>query len=294
MIPAELILDSKAILGEGPIWDNGNKLLYWIDILSCSLYVFHPVTGENRRIELPNKPGTVVAREKGGVLLALDNGFYFCDLKSEKLEFICDPESQKPDNRFNDGKCDPSGRFWAGTMKKDELGPAMPVGSLYRMDTDLSVHKMLDKVSISNGIVWSSDKATMYYIDSPLRKVWAYDYDDEAGTISNGRAVIDGSEETGMFDGMTIDQNDNLWIAHFGGFKLSCWNPRSSRKLDEVCLPCPNVTACAFGGENKEELYITTARLNLTKEEIELYPLSGGLFKTKPGVKGVISSKFKG
>jgi len=286
-----LIVDKKAMLGEGPTWDFEMKVLYWLDILNCELHIYNPDDCTDRVIKTEQYIGTVVPREKGGIVLAMEKGFYFLDTGTEELTFIADPEPDMEENRFNDGKCDPAGRFFAGTMHKEGKGA---FGSLYCLDTDLRVRKVLDGVSISNGIVWSSDSKTMYYINTPVKKVWAFDYDMKTGEVSNRREAIDGEAEEGIFDGMTIDTEGMLWIAHFGGFKVTRWDPLTGKKLEEIMLSVPNPTACAFGGEELDELYITTARLAMSEEELEKYPESGGLYKVKPGVKGVRAYKFGG
>ncbi|KJS50578.1 SMP-30/gluconolactonase/LRE family protein [Desulfosporosinus sp. BICA1-9] len=287
----ELVIDQKAMLGEGPIWDCENKVLYWLDILACELHVFNPDKHSDRVIETGQLIGTVVPRAKGGVVLAMEKGLYFLDTVTGETAFIADPESDRTENRFNDGKCDPAGRLFVGTMHKEGKGSG---GALYCLDTDLSLGKVLDSISISNGIAWSHDHKTMYYINTPVKKVWGFDYAIRTGEISNKRVVIDGKAEEGFFDGMTIDEEGMLWIAHFGGFKVTRWEPQTGGKLDEVMLPVPNPTACAFGGEGLEDLYITTARLGLSDEELRQYPESGGLYVIRPGVKGVKSYKFGG
>lgn len=287
----EMVIDQKAMLGEGPIWDNENKILYWLDILSCELHVFNPDKHSDRVIKTGQFIGTVVPREKGGVVLAMEKGFYFLDTETEKLLFVTDPEFDREQNRFNDGKCDPAGRLFAGSMNKQGEGAD---GSLYCLDTGLKVRRVFDGVSIFNGIAWSNDGKTMYYINTPVNIVWAFDYDIETGGISNKRAAINGDAEDGIFDGMTIDEEGMLWIAHFAGFKVTRWNPWTGRKLGEIILPVPNPTACAFGGERLEDLYITTARLGLSDEDLVQYPESGGLFVIRPGVKGMRTYKFGG
>lgn len=291
MNEAALVLDQKAILGEGPIWDSGKEILYWLDILSRELHLFNPVNQTDKVIKTDQMIGTVVPRVRGGVVLAMENGFHFLDLSSETLTFIADPEHNRPENRFNDGKCDPAGRLLAGTMHKQGIGKS---GALYCLDKDLSVRKVLDPVSISNGLAWSHDQKTMYYINTPEKKVWGFDYDILTGTLAGKHVVIDGEKEAGVFDGMTIDAEGMLWIAHFGGFCVSRWDPRTGKKLDVIIMAVPNPTACAFGGDQLQDLYITTARLSLSEEELQQYPQSGGLFVACPGVRGVRAYGFGG
>ena len=289
MYKAKLVIDAKAALGEGPIWDNEKKLLYWIDIINKEVRIFDPKTSFERKIILEQQIGTVVVGTNERLVVALENGFYFLDLKTEKMSFITDPESNIPENRFNDGKCDPAGRFWAGTLSK-ENGKA----SLYCLDTDLRVAKKVENVTVSNGIVWNVDTKKMYYIDTPTNEVWGFDYDIRTGDISNKAVVINIPKEEGHPDGMTIDSEGMLWVAHWGGWRVSRWDPEEGKKLDEVKVPASNVTACAFGGDDLDELYITTARTGLCDEDLKEQPEAGGLFCVKTKVKGVPAFKFNG
>ncbi|MDO8686529.1 MAG: SMP-30/gluconolactonase/LRE family protein [Clostridiales bacterium] len=278
-------------MGEGPIWDYEKKLLYWIDINKKEIHIFNPLTSTERIIKTSQMIGAIVPRKTGGVVLALENGFYFLDEETEKLTFIADPESDIPENRFNDGKCDPAGRFWAGTMSKSEKKGA---GSLYCLNTDLSVSNKLEGVSISNGIVWSLDKRKMYYIDSLAKEVWGFDYEAETGNISNKRIAVTIPEGEGFPDGMAIDSEDMIWVALWNGWKVSRWNPETGKKLGEIKLPVAQVTACAFGGADLDELFITTASKGLSEEELEKQPQAGGLFCVKLDVKGLPAFKFEG
>lgn len=208
----ELVVDKRAGVGEGSLWDSDRNVLYWVDILGHELYVYDPSSGQNRTIPTCQAVGTVVPRKRGGVVLALHNGFAALDLDTEKITPIADPERRIPSNRFNDGKCDPAGRFWAGTM---EFSGAADCGALYCLDVDHSVSKKVEPVTISNGIVWSADYSTMYYIDTALDTVRAYDYDIDTGNISNERVAVEHQIGDGHFDGMSIDEEGMLWIAVF-------------------------------------------------------------------------------
>lgn len=289
MNKVELIIDAKAALGEGPIWDYDKKILYWIDIINKQLRIFDPKTHIERKIILNQQIGTVVVGTNERLVLALENGFYFLDLETEETSFIANPESNIPGNRFNDGKCDPAGRFWAGTLSK-EKGKA----NLYCLNTDLSITKKIDNVTTSNGIVWNMETKKMYYIDTPTNEVWGFDYDVESGEITNKEVVIKIPNGEGGPDGMTIDSDGMLWIAHWGGWKVSKWNPKIGRRLEEIKIPASQVTACAFGGDNFDELYITTARVGIKDEDLKEQPNAGGLFRVKTDVKGMISYKFRG
>jgi sugar lactone lactonase YvrE len=288
-VAAELILDARAELGEGALWDARRQVLYWVDILKNALHVYDPLAQADRVIDVGQYVGTVVPRRAGGVMLALQHGFASLDLETEELDLIHDPEPHLPGNRFNDGKCDPAGRFWAGTMALD-FTPN--VGSLYRLDPDFSVRVMLGDVTISNGIVWSPDHTTMYYIDTPTRQVDAFDYDVETGQIENRRAVVRVPEEMGIPDGMAIDSEGMLWVAQWEGYGVSRWDPATGRLLQSVDVPVGQVTSCAFGGENLDQLYITTARVELSADQLKAQPLAGGLFRADVGVTGLPAFEF--
>ncbi|RHW38084.1 SMP-30/gluconolactonase/LRE family protein [Neobacillus notoginsengisoli] len=287
----EFLIDAKAVLGEGPCWDASKGILYWVDIEGKKLHVFNPDTGEDREIEVGEMIGAVVPREAGGTVVVLESGFYFLDPEDGSLEQINDPESDLADNRFNDGKCDPAGRFWAGTLNKngDEKQ-----ASLYCLETDMSVTRKLGNLSISNGLAWSPDNQFMYLIDTPTRQVTRYQYKLENGEISEPEVIIEIPDGEGFPDGMTIDEDGNLWIAHWGGGKVTNWDPITGELLQSIELPAVNVTSCTFGGDGLQDLYITTARNGMSEAELEEYPRAGGLFKIRTDTKGLPAYKFKG
>ncbi|MEO6724461.1 MAG: SMP-30/gluconolactonase/LRE family protein [Blastocatellia bacterium] len=291
MLTAELVLDAKVLLGEGPWWNAQTRQLYWVDIEGCAVHVFDPTSGQDRKIEVGQMPGCVVGRKSGGVAVALQQGFYHLDLETEKLTLLVDPESHLPGNRFNDGKCDSRGRFWAGTTR---INHDEPEGFLYTLDADLSVHRKLDDVWISNGLAWSPDDRTMYFIDSPTGEVIAFDYEAAAGEISNERLVIEIPEGGGSPDGMTIDEEGMLWIALWDGWRVIRVNPEDGTIIDEIKMPVARPTSCVFGGADLDELYITTASTRLPAEELAKQPLAGSLFCCKPGVKGFAAVEFLG
>lgn len=290
-IEAELVDDRKATLGEGPLWIAERNSLFWVDIMESRIHAFAPDTGENATIDVGQHVGAAVARRSGGLILALRNGFGALDLETGKVTLIRDPESDRPGNRFNDGKCDPAGRFWAGTMAYDFTPGA---GSLYRLDTDLSVSPMIENVTISNGMAWTADLETFYYIDTPTSQVRAFDYDVTSGAISNGRVAIDVDPDIGHPDGMSIDSVGNLWVALWGGWKVGCWNPSTNELLQTVSVQAEQVSSCAFGGASMNELYITTAREGLSKERLGPQPHAGGLFRARLDVLGPEAFSFAG
>ncbi len=287
---AELILDAKALLGEGPCWDAKTNTLIWVDINGHTVNVYNPMTREDKRYDVGEYVGAAVVRENGGLLLALTDGFYSFDMKTETISRIEDTESHIKTNRFNDGKCDPKGRFWAGTMVLDgNPGEA----NLYRLDNDLTVQLMVADVTVSNGLAWDITKSCMYYIDTRTKAIRTYDFDNETGNIANAKTAVTFKPEMGSPDGMTIDEEGMLWVAFFRGWKVIRLNPETGQTLMEVKVPASQVTSCTFGGENLDELYITTARNGLSDADLTKQPHAGGLFKFKPGVKGVPSYTFQ-
>ena len=284
---ADLILDAKATLGEGAIWHSQKQVLFWVDILGKRFWRFDPATGQQEPFEIGQFVGTIVPRRTGGVLLALHRGLASYNLDAKQLTMLCDPESGKPELRFNDGKCDPAGRFWAGTMPTEGRGPA---GSLFCLFTDLRCERKLSDVWCSNGIVWSLDRRTMYYIDTHFGTVDAFDYELETGAISNRRVAITIPPDTGHPDGSTMDAEGMIWVAHWGGARVTRWDPRTGKLLATVTVPAQQVSSCAFGGPKLDRLYITTARRGLEATD----PLAGGLFCADVGVKGLEAFEFAG
>ena len=269
--------------GESPIWWRG--ALYFVDIAGCRVHRYDPADGSERSWDVGQRVGTVVPRERGGLVLAGDHGFFFLDEETGALTPIADPESDVPGNRFNDGKCSPDGRFFAGTMS---LTRTLGTAKLYRLDPDLSVHTAFEPVTTSNGIVWTADGTTAYYIDTPRREVLAFDYAD--GELSNPRGVIDTGHIEASPDGMTIDSNGHLWIAFCHGGCVSCFDPANGNELHRIALPCLETTACAFGGPDLADLFVTTGVHKTAREEH-----AGRLFVIR-GLKvtGVPANAFRG
>jgi sugar lactone lactonase YvrE len=289
----QLVLDAKAQLGEGPLWHAQSHRLYWVDIIPGEVHLYDPATGTDRVIQVGQQVGTVVPRASGGLMLALEHGLASLDLDTGEVAVLVDPERHLPNNRFNDGKCDPAGRFWAGTMGMGDPTPP-GAGSLYCLDAQHNLTQRLSGVTCSNGLVWSLDQATFYYIDSGAQTVDAFDYDHVTGAIANRRAVITLPEDYGIPDGMTMDADGNLWVAGWGHHRLSQWNPANGEGLRVIELPVSQVTACAFGGPHLEDLYITSARTSLSPAALAEEPLAGGLFVVRPGVKGLPAHEFAG
>ena len=292
----ELLLDARAELAEGPAWVIGTGLLYWVDIFAGHLHTFDPRTKSDRHIDLGESIGCVAPRRSGGLVLGLRSGFALLDLplssgKQPEVRPLLNPEPHLPGNRFNDGKCDPAGRFLAGTMDNAEVEA---IGSLYSLSPDGQVNTLITGVRISNGITWSPDHETFYFIDTPTRTVMAYDYNLAAGLIANPRPIISVPSDLGWPDGMTSDIEGMLWVAMWGGARLTRWNPATGKLLKSIPFPAYNVSSCAFGGPDLTSLYVTTARKGLTPAQLAQYPLSGSLFRLETNIQGLPTFEFAG
>ncbi|MEX2511607.1 MAG: SMP-30/gluconolactonase/LRE family protein [Cyclobacteriaceae bacterium] len=280
---ADLLYDSKCILAESPLWHEKLQCFFWVDIEKGTLYQFRTKEEEVKTWTFPHRLTMVVEGANDQLILALDEKLARFDLQTGNLEWLIDIEKGLPDNRCNDGACDAKGRLWVGTMSTLFTEGA---GALYMVDNNLSLQQKLFPVSISNGISWSLDHKTMYYIDSPTRKIQAFRFELSTGNIEFHRNVVNIPEEMGVPDGMCTDEKGMLWVAHYGGFGVHQWHPETGLLLDKIDVAAPNVTSCAFGGQNGNQLLITTARENLDQELLERYPESGSVFIAKMKVKG--------
>ncbi|MGV3764293.1 SMP-30/gluconolactonase/LRE family protein [Parapedobacter sp.] len=278
-----------AQLGEGPVWDDQLNRLFWVDIVNGRILVWYPETSQVRTFNFTGQIGAVaLTSQPNRVIAATDKGFAMLDLYTGKRIDIGDPETDLHDNRFNDGKCDSRGRFWAGSLNEEGRNDA----ALYMLDPSGTISKKIAGVSCSNGLAWSSDDRTFYYIDTPTRQVVAYDFDVATAAITNRRVAIDVDPADGLPDGMTIDSEGMLWVALWGGWKVVRWNPHTGEKLQEIKLPVSQVTSCAFGGKDLRDLYITSAKKALTPAALAAEPHAGALFVVGDiGVQGVAPAR---
>ena len=286
-IVAELAYAGHALVGEGALWDHRSERLMWVDIPVGELHEFDPVTGTDQRRSIGQSVGAVGLRGRGGYVLAVRDGFASIDRAA--IGFLADVERERTDVRMNDGKVDPAGRFWAGTMARDSRPGA---GSLYRLDASHHVQRVLGELTISNGMEWP-DERHMYFIDSAAGGVDVFDFDMAAGAIANRRQVVSVPTSLGVPDGMTLDAEGLLWVAIWDGAVVRRYRPDGS--LDaEVRLPISHPTSCAFGDRDLGTLYITSARDELTAEESAGEPHAGGVFACRPGVSGRRANLYAG
>ena len=284
---AELVLDAKATLGEGPVWDEKNGVLYWVDIDSCLVHRFDPVSGEDLAVDVGEPVGSIVLCPGGALVLARKSGFAMLDEWGASLRPLVAVESERAETRMNDGACDRHGRFWAGTM---HAGLEAGHGSLYRLDPDATVSPMLTGVSISNGIAWGLDDTTMYYIDTPTGGIDAFEFDSAAGTIGTRRRIVTIDPQHGSPDGLVVDAAGCLWVGLWEGWAVRRYAPNGDL-LGIVGVPAARVTKCAFGGPELDDLYITTASPD---QPDAAQPHAGGVFHARTGVRGLPANRFAG
>lgn len=284
------VCDHASLLGEGPVWDANKQSILWIDIVSCCIHEYNPAKASLYTIPTVSMPGAIALRDNGQLVAALQHGFAFINRHTGQQHLIHDPEVHLPANRFNDGKCDPLGRFWAGTMSLNEQDPS---GSMYILDSHLQTRQVFHGATISNGLCWSSDGSMMYYIDSPTRRVDRFDMVPDRAQLSNRSTIIRIAENEGFPDGMTIDAEGMLWIAHWGGWQISRWNPETGEKLTAIHLPASQITSLCFGGEQFDEIYVTSARRGLDEMQLSEEPWAGCTFCIKnSGYKGLPPHTF--
>jgi sugar lactone lactonase YvrE len=287
----ECVADTKCILGEGPVWDEKASALYWVDIKAPAVWRLDTVSSEIRSWPMPHRIGAIALRQQGGLVAAMKPGFAYVDLEGERVELIANPEPDLPNNRFNDGACDARGRFWAGTM--DDL-EASPTGSLYRLDPNRTVTKFEAGFVITNAIRWSSDGRRLYFVDSANRTIWEYEFDMEKGELGSRRIFVKLTDADGWPDGLCLDAQDHIWSAHWGAGRITRYTPDGKMERT-LSLPAKNITSCCFGGKELETLYVTTARIGESNEQLVASPLSGGVFAVHGlGVQGLASCRFAG
>jgi sugar lactone lactonase YvrE len=289
---AECVLEAKAIVGESPVWCARERVLYWVDITGQKIHRFHPASGGNDTFHLPQPVTCVALRRRGGLLATLRKDFAFFDPGTEELRVLDRVEDDKPDNRFNGGKCDRQGRFWAGTMNSSHWDA--PSGSLYRLDTDMRVSREQTGCVCANGLDWSPDGRVLYFTESFAYGIFAYDFDAATGQIANRRRFASVDKGSGAFpDGLTVDAEGGVWSVHNAVGQVVRYTPAG--KIDRVVqLPVPRPCGCAFGGEKLDVLYVTTARETMTAGQIAKAPLSGALFAVTPGIRGLPACYFEG
>jgi sugar lactone lactonase YvrE len=285
----DLVLDVKAELGEGLVWDHARRRLLFVDVMRGYVHDFDPVTGVDTITDVGEPVGAIAPAVRGDSVIATQSGFHRLDLRTGAKTHIAPVETDKPDNRMNDGGIDPGGRFWAATMSMT----GRRHGTLYRLDPDGRVWQTLTGLTLSSGIDWSPDGLRMYYVDMITSRIDVFDFDPATGTMENERPFAVIPHTAGFPDGLTVDADGFVWLALWAGSALHRYAPDG--RLDRtIALPITHPTKCAFGGPDLEDLYITSAWIELTPKSREGQPHAGGLYHCRPGVKGKPGTLFTG
>jgi L-arabinonolactonase len=285
-------LDIGTRLGEGPVWCPREQALYFVDSMAPELLRWHPETGAVARWPLPDLIGSFALREAGGAVLALRHGLFAFDFASGAARQVVDLAVENPENRFNDGKCDRRGRFWAGTMHFAGL-PRQPKGFLYRFEADFAYARRESGIRTSNGIGWSPDDRTMYYTDTRVGRIYAYDYDLATGENSNRRDFAVVEEATGRPDGLTVDSEGGVWSANWGGWRVLRYRPDGT--VDRVVeTPVERPTSVTIGGPDLKTLYVTSAWDGLDDAARAAQPLAGHVFALDLDIPGLPELRFAG
>lgn len=286
------VLPWQAFVGESPVWNIKEQCLYWVDIQNKQIHRFDPSSGRNQTFLQPEIVTCVALRAGGGLVLTLKKHFATFDPATLKLERIGEVECDLPDNRFNDGECDPQGRFWAGTM--DAVEWSAPAGNLYRLDADRTITQMEQNVICSNGIAWSPDGRKIYHTESFRHAIFVSDFEPGTGASSNRRpfATLDSNNDA-FPDGLTVDADGFVWSNVVGPGQIRRYDPQG--KIERVLqLPVPRATDCTFGGPDLKTLYVTSARETMTAEQLQAAPLSGSLFAVDCDVQGLPAASYAG
>ncbi len=288
MIDMQRVGEQTDVLGEGPVWDVQEQLLYWVDIRKPAVRRY---CRSNRIVTtwaMPEMVGSLAVRNQGGLLLALKSALAFFDPQSGTIERVAFPEAGRPGQRFNDGKCDRQGRFWAGSMNDTAR---QPDGTLYRFDRSGCI-AVESGITIPNSLCWSPDGRTMYFSDSWTRTIGAYDFDPATGQVANKRPFAT-TAAPAIPDGATIDAEGCLWCAEYDGWRITRFAP-DGRRMRSIELPLQRPTSCMFGGPDLGTLFVTSATQKLSPEELARQPLAGALLAMDVGVRGLPESRFAG
>jgi sugar lactone lactonase YvrE len=288
-IDVDLVADVRAALGESPVWDAEHERLVWVDIIPGAVHQLDVASGDDRRIDVGPTVGAVAPRHDGGFVLARNDGFTLLD-RDGTVSAVAAADGVGAGQRMNDGKCDPAGRFWAGSIVMDKASAG---GALYRLEADLGVRQMLDGITVSNGLGWSPDGTTMYYVDSLSGGVDAFSFDVSSGTISHRRQFIDIPIDHGEPDGLTVDAAGCVWFAVWRAGEVRRYTPDG--RLDTIArVPASLSTSCCFGGSRFDTLFITSAHCDLTPEQHAEQPHAGSIFACRPGTCGLPATPFAG
>ena len=277
----------KCILGEGTLWVKEHNSIYFVDIKRKKIFCLNIKSKKKKIFNVNKEIGFIAHIKKDIFILGLQGELRIQNLKSKKILKSIPVEPQLKLNRINDGKTDPEGNLWFGTM--DNLERKIEKGSLYKLDKNLVITKVDKNYRITNGPAFI-DKFNFYHTDSPKKKIYKIKINKKNQIISK-KIFIKLSIEDGSPDGMTLDKNKNLWVAHFRGACISVFNSRA-KLIHKINFPAKNITNCAFGGKNNQQLFVSTATKGMTKGDIRKFSYSGCLFSINTNAKGILQKKF--
>jgi sugar lactone lactonase YvrE len=293
--PPQLVVDARATLGEGPVWDDRRGILWWVDILGGLVHAFDPATGRDDSFEVGQAVGAVALRREGGILAIGQDAILALDPDTRNLRPILAFARENPPRRTNDAKPDPAGRLWVERMPFDH---AAGMGSLRRLGTDLELTPILTDLTIPNGLAWSPNGSTMYFAESWTRVITAYDFSRATGEISRGRLLIRigpafGLPESAVPDGLTVDAEGFIWVAVWNGHCVIRVSPQGE-VVGRVDMPVSQVSSVCFGGTDLTDLYVTSAREDFSEADAAREPIAGGLFRVRTGIRGLSPDRFAG
>lgn len=296
-IKVECVVKEQNEIGEGPVWEEKDATLLYVDIYGPKISRWNSLTNQIESMHTEAYVGCVVPRQSGGYVIGEGTRFAAVDWEKRTITTIAKVDTEKTNTRFNDGKVDPAGRFFAGTMAV-EVRPAElegKQGSLYSLHPDHSVITHFDQVDLSNGMDWSPDHRFFYYVDSLTYMVEVFDYDIHTGGVANRRMVYRLGKDEGIPDGMCIDVEGKIWLACYNGGRVLRIDPQTGTRLQTVKMPVAKITSCCFGGKDYTDLYVTSAYKGMDEETLAKQPQAGCIFKvTGLGVKGISPYSFSG
>lgn len=296
-LKVEPLVDIHAVIGEGPLWEESEQTLLFVDIFGKKIHRWNSATNQIASLDTGAPVGFAVAARGGGYVAGVGRSFASVDWSTGAVTSLTTVDNDKPRTRFNDGKVDPHGRLFAGTMGPEESPGQFirKLGSLYSLDSELKVERHLDQVDISNGLDWSSDGKFFFYVDSLKYTVDVFDYDISNGRIDNRRVLYQLQPEEGLPDGLTLDSDGRVWLACFNGGRVLHIDSTTGALLRTLSLPVSKTTSCCFGGPDYSDLFVTSASLDLSPAELSAQPLAGATFRVSGlGVKGRPPVEFSG
>jgi len=282
----EHVLTARARLGECPVWDPERAMLGWVDVYNQRVHQFDPAAERDRYFETGELVTALALTRGDRLLLALRDRLALLDPRSGVIDLLCHVDVGRADGRLNDGKCDAQGRFWVGSMSQ-RPGEA----ALFRYDPDGSLHVMERGLTLSNGLGWSPDGQTFYLTDSMARKIYAYRFDPDSGSIGDRRVLVDLSQETVEPDGLTVDRAGRLWSALWNGWCVACFDA-DGKEVERAPLPVQRPTSLTFGGDALRDLYVTSASVGLSQAEVERGIFAGDLFRAATDCAGLPTHRF--